>query len=194
MSTLFLLCKRSLSSGQKFSWKSLKVATNQQIKDLKSLSNHRSRDTADNLLLEGHRMIIDALKYQLEPKCIYISQNGIDSPLGMRLQQALCDLNWQTKLTSLNHDQLSKLSSVETSQGVLGIFRKPIITNTEVQTQLSHSSSPLILVCDRIRDPGNLGSIIRSGYGFGVDLLVNVETCDPWVAQPLYSFSHSLCP
>jgi tRNA G18 (ribose-2'-O)-methylase SpoU len=170
------------SVGQRISWRSLKVTTNQQIKDLKALLSNRSRhEVQERLVLEGHRMIIDALEYQLEPDAIYISQNGIDSPLGMKFQQILCDLKWETKLSYLNHDQLSRLSTVETSQGVIGIFRKPFVTNADIQAQFSHSLSPLILLCDRIRDPGNLGSIIRSGYGFGVDLLICVETCDPWV-------------
>ena len=38
-----------------------------------------------------------------------------------------------------------------------------------------------VVLCDRIRDPGNLGSIIRSSYIFGADAVVVIEGCDAWV-------------
>ena len=168
------------------SQRAVQVATNQQIKDLTALLSNRSSPPLHSplprsLVLEGHRMILDALRSQLEPEIIFTSTQGITSPLGIKIHQILCDLKWERKLFSLDHKQLSKVSSVETSQGVIGIFQKPVLTSAEIQMRLSQLSSPLILLCDRIRDPGNLGSIIRSGYGFGVDLLINVETCDPWV-------------
>lgn len=89
--------------------------------------------------------------------------------------------NFHEKIYTIDYETLSKLSSVETSQGVIGIFQRPVSNLEAVRSDNLSSSSPLILICDRIRDPGNLGSILRSAYSFGVDVLIAVETCDVWV-------------
>lgn len=49
----------------------------------------------------------------------------------------------------------------------LGIFAKPDpVKMTYPKTQLHHSL-PLVLICDNLRDPGNLGTILRSAAGAG---------------------------
>jgi hypothetical protein len=153
--------------------------SNQQLKELKEHSRRKSPFHDNSLLVEGHRMIIDALQAKLIPKTIYLSENGQKSPLGETLR-GLC-YNISDQVYSLDHNTLSKFSSVENSQGALAIFEKPRVDTEAIKHQLFQSSAPLIILCDRVSDPGNLGSIIRSGYSFGVDLLIAVETCDLWV-------------
>jgi tRNA G18 (ribose-2'-O)-methylase SpoU len=44
-----------------------------------------------------------------------------------------------------------------------------------------------VLICDRIRDPGNLGTMIRTSYALGVDAVVVIEGCDAWVGDSICS-------
>jgi tRNA G18 (ribose-2'-O)-methylase SpoU len=163
-------------------------ASKAQLKELRDYVRGRSH-FHENLLVEGHRMIIDALQAKLVPQSIFLSENGQNSPLGNTLRD-LCRHS-SCKVYSLDHDTLSKFSFVENSQGALAIFKKPNVDNQTIREHFSRSPSPLIVLCDRVSDPGNLGSIIRSGYSFGVDLLLAVETCDLWVS-PLFSSLLSL--
>lgn len=64
---------------------------------------------------------------------------------------------------------LKKLSSFETSPEVLAIIKKPVRTNIEVKG--------VVLFLDEIRDPGNLGSILRSNEWFGNNIVICSKSC-----------------
>jgi TrmH family RNA methyltransferase len=67
-----------------------------------------------------------------------------------------------------------------TSQGLLGVFDLPENSSTE----LLSSEYRTVLLCDRISDPGNLGTIIRCALAFGFDPLLLVGTCaDPFAPK-----------
>ncbi|NXU59515.1 MRM3 methyltransferase, partial [Turnix velox] len=67
-----------------------------------------------------------------------------------------------------------------------GIFSKPDHTKLSYPaTQLS-SSLPLLLICDNIRDPGNLGTILRAAAGAGCEKVLLTKGCvDPWEPKVL---------
>ena len=67
-----------------------------------------------------------------------------------------------------------KLSEVQAPQGVLAVFSWPDIP-------VPDSATPLVLVLDRLRDPGNLGTLLRSAAGAGVSAVyLTAESVDPW--------------
>ena len=51
----------------------------------------------------------------------------------------------------------------------------------------SGQQQPLIVVLDHLGDPGNMGTLIRSSFGFGVDAVVVVDGCDPWAPKTIRS-------
>lgn len=66
--------------------------------------------------------------------------------------------------------------------GVCGAFDMPISTLSLPIT------ATLIVICDGIKDPGNLGTIFRTSYGLGVDALVLTDDCcDPYSPKVLRS-------
>lgn len=67
----------------------------------------------------------------------------------------------------------------------LGIFAKPDhVKMTYPETQLLHAL-PILLICDNLRDPGNLGTILRSAAGVGCSkvLLTKGKSTCYWVDQ-----------
>jgi TrmH family RNA methyltransferase len=68
-----------------------------------------------------------------------------------------------------------RLSDVQTPQGILAVFPFPNLTPDQ------EDPVPLVLVLDRLRDPGNLGTLLRSAAGAGVNAVyLSLETVDPW--------------
>jgi TrmH family RNA methyltransferase len=68
-----------------------------------------------------------------------------------------------------------RLSDVQTPQGILAVFPFPNLTPDP------DDPAPLALVLDRLRDPGNLGTLLRSAAGAGVNAVyLSPETVDPW--------------
>ncbi|MCM1034772.1 MAG: RNA methyltransferase [Paludibacter sp.] len=71
--------------------------------------------------------------------------------------------------------EIEQMSSLQTPQGVIGVFRLPSATfNPNIL--LSACLKDLILVLDGIQDPGNMGTIIRTADWFGIRHIVCSET------------------
>ncbi|XP_054525736.2 rRNA methyltransferase 3, mitochondrial isoform X1 [Pan troglodytes] len=72
------------------------------------------------------------------------------------------------------------------AQPKTGIFAKPDhVKMTYPKTQLQHSL-PLLLICDNLRDPGNLGTILRSAAGAGCSKVLLTKGCvDAWEPKVL---------
>ena len=76
------------------------------------------------------------------------------------------------KTETLPEKSFNKLSETEKSQGIIGIVSKK--TDSVVNLK-----SKLVIALDRITDPGNLGTIIRTAYWFGVEsILVSIKSAD----------------
>ena len=68
-----------------------------------------------------------------------------------------------------------RLSDVQTPQGILAVFPFPSCAPDP------DDPAPLVLVLDRLRDPGNLGTLLRAAAGAGVNAVyLSPETVDPW--------------
>jgi len=68
-----------------------------------------------------------------------------------------------------------RLSDVQSPQGILAVFPVP-----KPESALD-DSPPLVLILDRLRDPGNLGTLLRAAAGAGVSAVyLTPETVDPW--------------
>ncbi|NXD00372.1 MRM3 methyltransferase, partial [Certhia familiaris] len=67
-----------------------------------------------------------------------------------------------------------------------GIFSKPDPAKMSYPAAQLSSSLPLLLICDNIRDPGNLGTILRSAAGAGCEKVLLTKGCvDPWEPKVL---------
>ncbi len=134
---------------------------NPKIKQVKSLINKsRQREKEQLLVLEGRRLLMDALNGGIEPHLI--------------LHSAEADISWLDDLVpphwieSVDAGLFDELAETQHTQGVLGIFPFP----TLVAAQLER-----VLLLDGIHDPGNLGTIIRTTSGAGVDAVILTPDC-----------------
>ena len=190
-----------------------KLINKKQIKNLNLLSKNKKIKEEKNenylLFLEGNRLIKDAINYQLIPHSIYITTSYLNKYTHNSNNESQSDNSNNCSHSDNNNNDIFtnklkefmdilyfideinfiKISNVENSQGIIALFNKPSLPSNYTK---NNSSSPLILICDRLSDPGNLGSIIRSSFSFGVDLILAVETCDIWVFIFFSSFSLSL--
>ncbi|MEE6517982.1 hypothetical protein FKM82_028665, partial [Ascaphus truei] len=118
------------------------------------------RDRHGKVLLEGWRLLTDALE------------------AGAVLQTLF--FNTADQLKELPHAKLKKANLVKvkfadtkmwsdlvTPQGLIGIFLKPDHAKINYPAIQMKHSLPLTLICDNIRDPGNLGTILRCAAGAG---------------------------
>ncbi|KAK7803793.1 hypothetical protein U0070_001755 [Myodes glareolus] len=132
------------------------------------------REKQGKILLEGRRLIADALKAGAVPKVFFFSRLEY-------IKELPVDKLKGVSLIKVKFEDIKDWSDLVTPQGIMGIFAKPDpVKMTYPKTQLHHSL-PLMLICDNLRDPGNLGTILRSAAGAGCSKVLLTKGCvDAW--------------
>ncbi|NXC00713.1 MRM3 methyltransferase, partial [Orthonyx spaldingii] len=137
------------------------------------------RDNHGKVLLEGHRLIKDALEAGAVPQTLFFSTVGHLKLLPeAEIKRA--------SLVKVKFEDIKTWSDLVTPQGLLGIFSKPDPAKMSYPAAQLTNSLPLLLICDNIRDPGNLGTILRSAAAAGCEKVLLTKGCvDPWEPKVL---------
>lgn len=126
---------------------------NDKIKKYIKLKEKKYRDELGMFLVEGEHLVIEAFRCGLLEE-ILIEQDEV----------TLID----SEITYVTKEILGKLSNLETPSHIIGVCKKK-----EESLELGNK----LLLLDRVQDPGNLGTIIRSSKAFGIDTIVLGEGC-----------------
>jgi TrmH family RNA methyltransferase len=137
---------------------------NEKVKLARALqSSARQRRKENKIVLEGTRLIQDALAAGHVPLFVLVSPSLRDD----RLIAALAAKRIEALLTS--EAVMRHASDTQEPQGVLAVFPLPRL---KLPSALEH-----ILILDAIRDPGNLGTILRTAAAAGIDAVLLAPTC-----------------
>jgi TrmH family RNA methyltransferase len=94
-----------------------------------------------------------------------------------RLAQAILDAG--STVDEVDARTFRALSATETPQPILAVFGEPPPPGPRVREEADR-----VLVLDAVQDPGNVGTLVRSAWAFGVGLVVALDgTADPWSAK-----------
>ncbi|NXG35864.1 MRM3 methyltransferase, partial [Dromaius novaehollandiae] len=141
--------------------------------------SRKFRDHHGKVLLEGHRLIKDALEAGAVLQTLFFSTVGHLKELPeAELKRA--------NLVKVKFEDIKSWSDLITPQGLIGIFSKPDHAKMAYPAAQLNNSLPVVLICDNIRDPGNLGTILRSAAGAGCEKVLLAKGCvDPWEPKVL---------
>ncbi|MBS0478036.1 MAG: RNA methyltransferase [Proteobacteria bacterium] len=152
--------------------------SNTLIKRIRSLRDKKHRRTEGLFLAEGLRILTEAREAGRLPRYLFFTAEGARHPLAAVLIEAVEANGGDAIRTS--RDILSKLSGKDNAQAVVGVFPE----FTTPLAQFDRASSPIWLVAERLRDPGNLGTILRTGDAVGAGGLILVGDCvDPFSVE-----------
>jgi len=138
--------------------------SNNEIKRVKSLSQKKFRDELGLFVVEGEKMVEEAMKSGYHIESVYYSQE-------------------------IGADVMSRISALSSPSPALAVIRKPSDIYLDDLSVLNEtlSSGGLYLALDTIRDPGNLGTILRIADWFGIDAVFaakdTVDVFNPKVEQ-----------
>jgi TrmH family RNA methyltransferase len=149
--------------------------SNPTVKAIRSLREKKHRRAAGRFLAEGLRLLTDALANGHIPETLVLSEARDPHPLLDDLEQAVADRGGEVLETT--PDILSKITGKDNPQAVAGVF-------AEFDTALAaldRSSADIWLVAQALRDPGNLGTMLRTGDAIGAGGLILIDDCaDPF--------------
>ena len=143
--------------------------TNDRVKLVRSLAERKHRLKEQRFAIEGARLIDDALAASLTPDWIFCAER-----LTARAEQTVSRLKKRgVEIIPVADAVLKACSDTETPQGLIAVLPFP---------RLAVPRNPkLILIVDALRDPGNLGSLLRSAAASDVDVvLFSPETVDAY--------------
>ncbi|WP_267393021.1 MULTISPECIES: RNA methyltransferase [unclassified Sphingomonas] len=140
--------------------------SNPLVKHVRDLRDKRHRREARQFLAEGLRILTEARETGRLPRTLFYAAASADHPLVHALSIDVEANGGQSIQTT--PDILSKLSGKDNPQAVVGVFDEFEVTLAD----LDRHSAGIWLVAERLRDPGNLGTILRTGDAVGAGGLI----------------------
>jgi TrmH family RNA methyltransferase len=142
------------------------MVSKNQIKLITSLHQKKFRQTTNLFIAEGVKVINELLKSNFELEQLYETED-------------LFTTISTDKRTLISSQDLKKISALTVPNNCLAVFKTPL--------SLPIQEKGLILALDDVRDPGNLGTILRLCDWFGIEQLVcseqTVDLYNPKVVQ-----------
>ena len=152
--------------------------SNPTVKYLRSLRDKKHRKRAGQFLVEGLRLLEDARVSGHIPRQLVMAEGRDTHPLLGQLEAAVLDTGGEIITTT--PDILSKITGKSNAQSVVGVFNE---FDTSL-VRLDRASASIWLVAQDLRDPGNLGTMLRTGDAVGAGGLILIDDCaDPFSAE-----------
>jgi TrmH family RNA methyltransferase len=151
---------------------------NDTVKLIRSLRDKKARRESGLFLAEGLRILTEARDSGLLPEIIAFAPAGAAHPLAAEIIAATEAGGGEAIETS--PDILAKMSGKDNPGLILGAYRQP---STDLAA-IDRGASPLWIVAQALRDPGNIGTILRSGDATGAGGLILIDDCaDPYSVE-----------
>jgi RNA methyltransferase, TrmH family len=139
------------------------MLTNKQIKLINSLHSKKGRKENDLFLVEGEKSILELVKSDFVIEFFVLNESQVS--LADKIGQ-----NCKSPIYFLDAESIQKLSTLVNNEIGVAVVQQKKFPSFQIQDRFT-------IVLDGIRDPGNLGSIIRICDWYGLKQLVLSEDC-----------------
>ncbi len=135
--------------------------SNARVKEARSLQRKRRRYAAGRILIEGVRLVRDALSSGMTPELVFYVPEQAEA--GLQAATLLRDLDAaHVECVAVSAAVFSSLAETLTPQGISAVIAMPRLPLPAEPT--------LALILDGVADPGNAGTLLRSAEAAGADL------------------------
>lgn len=148
--------------------------SNPTVKAVRALHLRKHRNETRQFVAEGLKIITEAVELGHAPHVLMYGDEAVGHPL---LQKAIASTRAQGgEVIAVTQDILAKVSRRDNPQAVVGVFGQ-VFTRLD---ELDPVSASAFVALHRVRDPGNLGTIVRTADAAGCGAVILVgECCDP---------------
>ena len=152
------------------------------VKWASSLSDKKSREKNASFIAEGEKLCFEAAISGLPVSHIFVSESKRDAILP-RIKEAYCSsLYDDTRVICLSDNAFEKISTEKAPQGIIIIIKYlDFFRRVDIIYNVDFFLSPderAIALCS-LRDPSNLGAVIRSAVAFGVEhIILSADSAD----------------
>lgn len=158
--------------------KDITSLANPAIKDIRLLDKKRHRDETNSFIAEGMKLVIDALDTGWVLKTLIHARAGRENDNVAKLA-ARAVANGADVLI-VPEKILSSITRRDNPQMVVGVFERKFIDAASIKPV----GNDVWIALDRVRDPGNLGTILRTADAVGASGVILVgDTTDPFATE-----------
>ncbi|MDV4150639.1 RNA methyltransferase [Clostridium sp. AL.422] len=133
---------------------------NSFFKNIKKLKERRFRDKEGLFIIEGLRLTEEAIRAGMDIEYVIISKDYEEKFQSFFVENSILT----SKTNILANNLFMQIASTENPQGILAVVRK--------KNSIKKLNGDFYLICDKVQDPGNLGTIIRTAHAAGVDGII----------------------
>jgi TrmH family RNA methyltransferase len=145
--------------------------SNPKVKLIRALARKKERYAAQQFVVEGVRLIEEALDARVAPSLVLHTANVEDDARARALLERLRTVT--PEVFAVGDDVMCAMATTETPQGIVAVVPF-IVLPLPAQPQF-------VLILDAVRDPGNVGTILRSARAAGADAVFCAHgTADPY--------------
>ncbi|MXO74527.1 RNA methyltransferase [Altererythrobacter aerius] len=156
--------------------------SNPTVKALRALRDKKHRKASGQFLAEGLRLLTDARESGRLPTTLVLASEDQGGAGGHPLLRALeADVVAAGgAVIETGADILAKITGKDNPQAVAGVFD---VFDTSLAA-IDRDAAPIWLVAQALRDPGNLGTMLRTGDAVGAGGLILIDDCaDPFSVE-----------
>jgi len=152
--------------------------TNPIVKAVKALHMRKAREESGQFLAEGLKIVTEAVELGHAPKILLYGRDAAEHPLLKQAVEATYDA--KGLVLEVNREILEKIARRDNPQAVLAVFEQSF----EPLAMLVPHSAKVWVALHKVRDPGNLGTIIRTADAAGCGGVILVgDCCDPYSVE-----------
>jgi TrmH family RNA methyltransferase len=149
--------------------------SNPLVKDIKALALKKFRDQQNAFLAEGLKLVIDALDLGWSIKTLVFAKSAIGNPLVEKV--AARTVAAGGLVLEVSEKVLTAITRRDNPQMVVGVFTQRFVPLKDIRP----AGIDVWVALDRVRDPGNLGTVIRTADAVGAKGVILVgESTDPF--------------
>jgi TrmH family RNA methyltransferase len=152
--------------------------TNPTVKFVRALHMRKEREASGLFLAEGLKIAAEAMDLGHAPKVLMYGREAADHPVLQALVRTT--LKAEGDVVEVNREVLEKVSRRDNPQTVVAVFAQRFTP----LAALNPESAPSWVALQAVRDPGNLGTIVRTADAAGCGGVILVgECCDPYSVE-----------
>jgi len=155
--------------------KTITSLTNPTIKDIRGLALPKNRKESGLFVTEGMKLVADAVEEDWPIKILVYGAKVADHPVVKRVATTAHARGGD--VLEVSEAVLSKITRRDNPQMVVGVFEQKLTPKSEIQP----GPAGVWVALEGIKDPGNLGTIIRTADAVGAEGVILVgDTVDPF--------------
>jgi len=140
---------------------------NPYIKELALLSNKKHRNSSSKFFFEGRKLFVEALEKKVELEAVLMTETFFNQ---------YKENDYPFRHIMVTDEVYSKISNEKSPEGILCVAKALDKLHNLNIIYCSHSEES-ILILDGLRDPGNLGTVLRTAAAFGCDTVILSSDC-----------------